>query len=360
MSDYQGRWYARPPNGRITERRVTSLAYYLGHRGSRALRADDMVRAQAWLDSADRLKPGYVPTRYWRGVLEKKRGNLDAAALLLRDAAAEADSLDYRAAAMVDLAEVQSLAGEHEQAMDTARRAIAIQAMGNNTEWTRWHQSRAYHALGCDAARNGDLDEALRCHREAVRLAPDSPGRLVSLSVTHRKRDEKPEAIACLRKAAELAPDDVDIAYRLALQHARCDQPAAAAGLYLRAIELDPDHAESHHGLGCVLLKLGHREEAERQLREAIRLAPEEPATQANLGIVLNARCGHRRAARWLRQVIRDHPDCALAHAHLGYVLWGHASPKTVRAEFEKAIALGDEEVAGKARAWLANYEEAP
>ncbi len=344
---------------RRASNRQIDLAFYMGLRGNRAMEAGDLERAAAWLTAAERVSPGYLPTLYWRGKLARAKGHNDAARRLFQAAASSASRHDFRAAALVDLAEALDDDGEHDQALAAARRAIAVQAMGNNTDWTRYHQSRAYRRLGRDAAERGDADEAPRCQKEAARLSPDSPSALLALADAHMERDERADAVACLRKAADLAQGDAEIHGRVGNRYAQLAEYAAAAGEYLRAIELAPNDARGHDGLGCALSRLGYHEEAERQIREAVRLDPNDLRTQTNLAVVLKDRHGHRPAARWLRQVIRAHPDCAEAHLRLAYVLWRHASRKTVCASLQRALDLDpDGETGRSAREALARWEE--
>jgi tetratricopeptide (TPR) repeat protein len=97
--------------------------------------------------------------------------------------------------------------------------------------------------LGALASRRGDLKEAVRCYKEALKRTPSFGPASVNLADALRALDRDPEGIEVLQQAIDRVPDD--------------------AGL--------------HHALGLALVRVGKKEQALQSLGQAVTLAPQSP-----------------------------------------------------------------------------------
>jgi serine/threonine-protein kinase len=142
----------------------------------------------------------------------------------------------------------------------------------------------------------GLLEEAIACHKEAIRLNPDSAEAHNNLGAAQYCKDEVDEAIVS----------------------------------YKEAIRLQRDSAEAHSNLGNALRRKGALDEAIASCKEAIRLKPDAADAHWNLGYAL-------------RQ--KGEFTAALAALRRGHELgsrdprWPHASAQWVR-ECERFVEL--------------------
>jgi tetratricopeptide (TPR) repeat protein len=128
---------------------------------------------------------------------------------------------------------------------------------------------RSYVALGINLAQTGDLEEAEKILRKAIRLAPDKVQAHYFLSVTLYNQAERlgKESPARRAKARALFRD--------------------AAASALKATKLKPDHGYAYIYRGLALKQLGRRAEALKCLRTALRCRPEYVDAHFYLGEVL-------------------------------------------------------------------------
>lgn len=106
---------------------------------------------------------------------------------------------------------------------------------------------------GADYLLAGQLDEAMRCLSESVRLDPTNP-------VAH---------------------------YRLGLLHSDSGRPAAALAAYDTCLRLDSNYAKAHNNRGSVLQVLGRTDDAFLAFERALQLDPGLEPPYVNLGHLL-------------------------------------------------------------------------
>jgi serine/threonine-protein kinase len=180
-------------------------------------------------------------------------------------------------------------------------RHVQRDAAAADEDEKRFHVATArtawdYYLPGHTAGWRGDLDEAIRSYRAALRLQPDHFNSLffLALRLNTDKINRRPEAIAYLTGCIALRPDD-SMAYR-------------------------------HRG-NCYL-HLGQIDDAVVDLRQVLRLHPDWPANHVDLSHALyhNARPDEALAAT--REAIRLQPDSAMAHSNLAWFLANSPDPK--------------------------------
>jgi len=98
----------------------------------------------------------------------------------------------------------------------------------------------------------GDLDDAVREFREAVRLDPGEPVFWNNLGTAHRSRREFPAALEALETATRLAPRMVDPGYNRGQVYEALGSEEEARRQYLLALELDPSFSPARQALGRI------------------------------------------------------------------------------------------------------------
>ncbi|HUW32465.1 MAG TPA: tetratricopeptide repeat protein [Planctomycetota bacterium] len=147
--------------------------------------------------------------------------------------------------------------------------------------------SRSWALLGAASTAQGDLNEAIRCYREALRANPGNAtagaGLIAALNEAGRPH-EAAEAIDALLHAAPQS----SILLGLQLERLmREDRQEDAVALLTRKLEAQPDDLPARLTLGGLLLRTGKPAEAEQHVREAVRLKPDSVGAVAALALLL-------------------------------------------------------------------------
>ncbi len=134
--------------------------------------------------------------------------------------------------------------------------------------------------------REGDLQAAEACFREAIALAPDFAEAIGNLGFVLERRGAAEEAEVC----------------------------------YVRALALDPPYPQIHLNHGALLFRQKRLQEAERAYRRAIDLWPEFPAAWSNLGVLLACSQREDEAEACYRKALALDPAYAKACFNLSYL----------------------------------------
>ena len=128
-----------------------------------------------------------------------------------------------------------------------------------------------------DALRRGAHDEALDTARAAVAADPSASQPQLWLAMALKAAGRHDEAIAAIDHGIALAPEDADLHLHRAglMLHAR-DMPAAQTAL-AQAVALDPNQFAAYVMQAHLALAEGRPDEAERLSKLAARVAPEHP-----------------------------------------------------------------------------------
>ena len=137
---------------------------------------------------------------------------------------------------------------------------------------------RSHQLLGEAYEASENHKKALEEYREALRLAPGTPGLHYSLGHAYWKMKRFEEAIPEMEKELALNPLHASANYVLGHIYAyRRDLEKASRHLQL-AVDAKPDFVEARKQLGKVLSLLQHHQGAVHQLELAAAADPEDPS----------------------------------------------------------------------------------
>lgn len=158
-------------------------------------------------------------------------------------------------------------ADDLERAEHCFRKSMRLDRRG----WaSRFHWGAALH-------RAGELREACKWLREAVRLAPEERRIHLRLGMCHSDLSEYDRALACFQKALEQPERDIrDAELYLHIGNAETERGdyEAAEKAYERACLLAPDDPMVYHHWAVVAARKGELADAERLAWRACALAP--------------------------------------------------------------------------------------
>ena len=162
--------------------------------------------------------------------------------------------------------------------------------------------------LGTCLSARGDVQGAVNCYDQALRMNPSDPSVLYDLGNGFAKLGMWDKAIANYRKALEITPNQADILDNLGFALAAKKQYAEAIMNFEAALKIDPDSAAAHNNFATVLF-IEHRfDEAVQHYREALRITPGNPQIYGNLGDALVKQGQTTEAVRCYQEALRLKP----------------------------------------------------
>jgi tetratricopeptide (TPR) repeat protein len=304
--------------------------------------------------------PAHVDGLVHFGVLRLGQGRPEEAEMLLRRAAAVADTAEVHG----NLAAVLQAMGRHEEATGHYRRAVALrpdmadahfglaaclQALGQHEAAIGSYQAlltiepahpEAHFGLAAQFAEQGRVEEAIVSYRSALAADADFAEASHGLGVLLAGRGEPEEAIGCFQRALAVDPDYVDA--RLALGQAlqRLDRDDEAMAAYRVALEADPDLAMAHYGLATILCRQHREEAAIRHFQAVLAAEPDDVLAMVGMAGALVATSRHAEAIALCRTAIGVRPDFAPAMSVLGLALAETGDMAAAVAESRRAVAL--------------------
>jgi tetratricopeptide (TPR) repeat protein len=173
--------------------------------------------------------------------------------------------------------------------------------------------ANAWNNLGLLATREGQIDEAIRCLQEALKLNPNHFVGLENLGSAYRQQKRWDEARQTLERSLALRPQDPEANYSLAMVYAQTDQPDRAYDYLQIALKARPDYPEALNNLGVLYLRTHRRDQAVEKFEECIRVAPAFDQSYLNLARVYSIEGSPDKARDVLRALLKQHPDHAQA-----------------------------------------------
>ncbi|HEY9629584.1 MAG TPA: tetratricopeptide repeat protein [Coleofasciculaceae cyanobacterium] len=224
-------------------------------------------------------------------------------ALLLQPSWATAD--EY-----VSLGERLCRQGKLDWAVACYRQAVALEA-----------GAAAYYGLGEALGQQGNWTAAVEAHRQGTLKDPLNPQFHAGLGQAFMALGHYPEAVQCYQQVIQLAPDQILGHEGLRDAWIKLDREIEALPCYQTLAALQPDSSRAQHEWGDALNRLNRWSEAVLAFRRAIALNPEFSWSHNNLGDALMHLGEWAEAAIAFRQAIVLHPSFHWSHYNLGEAL---------------------------------------
>jgi Flp pilus assembly protein TadD len=216
------------------------------------------------------------------------------------------------------------------------------------SEWTLWADTLAKNPRAWGAHDNlgyllyleGKPEEAVRQHREALRLEPDAPEPHNNLGRALAALGQYDEAETEYAEAIRLEPGLADPHNNLALALAKHGDVPGAERHYAAALALDPDYPEAHNNFALLLASEGRDDDAEAQFRRALAAKPAYVEAHSNLGYLLVRRGRTDEGMAHMMTAVRLAPDRAELHSNLGIALAAQGKHAEAIGEYAEALRL--------------------
>jgi serine/threonine protein kinase/Flp pilus assembly protein TadD len=135
----------------------------------------------------------------------------------------------------------------------------------------------AHNHLGLALWTNWQLDEAIVCFQEALRIQPDFAPACASLGDVFLDKGQLDDAVAQYRKAISLTKGNGGAYHHLGTALAQQGRLDEAITSFKEAIQVLPHKPPIHYSLGLVLEQIDHLHEAIAEYRKALRFDPDLP-----------------------------------------------------------------------------------
>lgn len=125
---------------------------------------------------------------------------------------------------------------------ESGRNEAAIQAIGFYLKHDQ-NNAEAWEAIGCAHLRRKEFDDAERCFKQAIEIAPENASVLRNYSILLGQTDRGRESYRMLRKSHAINPDDFLTTFALAAAYRFLGRRDEALELYreIQDIERLPD-----------------------------------------------------------------------------------------------------------------------
>lgn len=200
--------------------------------------------------------------------------------------------------------------------------------------------SIAWVNLGQLRSKAGRHDEALRYFRRAAELNPQDWDALNNIGCELVIAGKPAEARPYLERALALNPISADVHNNLGYALARSGERRAAMEHYRKALQARPEFADARNNLGVALTEEGRAAEAMPHLEKALALSPSDARTHHNFANALRALGRLPEAIAAYQQALRLNPNLAETHDDLGVTFLAVGRPDAAIAEFQAALRV--------------------
>ena len=205
------------------------------------------------------------------------------------------------------------------------------------------NESLLYNISGVCYKATGQLEMAIKCFEEAVKLKPNFADANYNLGLTLQDLNQLDAAIESYQATLDLQKSYFKAHNNLGIIYKELGQMGDAVKSYKKAIDLQPNFAEAHNNLGTTLQEMGQLDEAANCYERALVIQPDYIEVHNNLGNAFNLLGQTDEALNSYKQALSINPDYADAHNNLGIIHHEMGQLDEAIKCYEKTIAINPE-----------------
>lgn len=197
-----------------------------------------------------------------------------------------------------------------------------------------------HYFMGNFLFREGNVDQAIRHYREAVKIKPDFDdghdklGRALSYKGLHA------EAVQHYQQAIRINSAKADFHYHLACSLEHLGKTDEAALAYRAALGVNPRYAEAHNNLGVIARRSNDIDRAIEHFQNALKINARYAGAHYNLGNALVKQGKTEEAVERFETALRIEPNFASAHYALGDALLKMGKRNDAILHFTRAVEI--------------------
>lgn len=188
--------------------------------------------------------------------------------------------------------------------------------------------------------RAGNLDDAERLYRAALKREPALCDAWHKLGVLLLQRNANEEALDALSRAVKCNDRAAPFFSDFGVALKRAQRLEEALGAYDRALALQPDYAQAHNNRANILRELGRDREAREGYLRAIELRPDYADAHNNLGVLAQRTGRLDEALTHYDLAVALRADYAEAHCNRGNVLKEQGRMREALAAYDTVLRL--------------------
>ena len=271
-----------------------------------------------------------------RGIAAQKSGDQAAAVVAYR----EALTIDAgMAGAWTNLALALDAQGSTAEALEAARKAVALPAMSDAKR-----RAHAMHTVGHLALKTGARNEAVAAFEEALRADARQAAAAIALAGVWTNEGKPERAVAALMVAKEAGAESAGIYTALAIHWWNAGDVVKAMSNAEDALRINANEVEAKSVLGWCFLAQKRWGDAAQKLDEVVRVRPEAADLHAALGYAYDKLGRHQDAITSFDRAIALAPAHPSAHAQRGVALEATGDVERARLAYEIAAKSGSPE----------------
>lgn len=210
------------------------------------------------------INPGLADAFYFLGLIAKKQGKTEAA---IENFARVLDLKRDFELVYGDLCQMLVESGQIGRAKE-----IVLKGIAEYPELVDFHAQ-----LGSLYAYENDLERAIHCFQDALKLQPDHAQVHGRLGEVFRRSNRFEDALASYDKLVALTPNSAEAFNNRGIALGGLDRHEDALASFQQALALEPRHAKALGNLGEMLGCLRRHDEAARAFSRLIDIEPEYP-----------------------------------------------------------------------------------
>jgi predicted O-linked N-acetylglucosamine transferase (SPINDLY family)/GNAT superfamily N-acetyltransferase len=199
--------------------------------------------------------------------------------------------------------------------------------------------AKSQFEAGQRLGQQGNLEAAVACFVEAIRLQPEYLAAYNQLGNAYQKLGQSDRAIATYQHLLQLNPNVAQAHCNLGAIWQMQGKTEEAIAAYQRAIQLKPDFALAHLNLGRLYVNQSAWLAAKQCFQEAVRLQPDADA-YCELSRVLHQLGRTKKAIAYLETALERQPDSVTARHNLGCLWMTLSQMAKAQRCFDHVIAL--------------------
>lgn len=168
------------------------------------------------------------------------------------------------------------------------------------------HEAMAYAHIAESLAERGQLEKAIWCLREALRLSPDLPRSHSRLADLYAETGKLERARQLYLRELRASPGDIDTLLGLGRLLVKMNRLGEASEKFRRVLEIESDHPDAHFEIAGLAEREGRTKEAIAGFRLVLRLDPDYPGVRRRLAALLIPAGELDAAAALLLRELRD------------------------------------------------------
>ena len=186
-------------------------------------------------------------------------------------------------------------------------------------------------ARAMDHHQKGELPQAEKYYKRALKAAPDHPDALHLAGLVAHQLGRQSRAIKLINKAIKKDRNQKVFYTNLSAIHNHLSNWEDARAAASSAVKLDEADGEAWSNLGQALAGLGEIDEALRAMECSLTLAPHNPQLLCNQATLLVAKTQHKQAEAACRRALALQPGLPKALHTMGLI-------ESIRGDFDNAI----------------------